>query len=247
MTLTAPVSIREDDGGSAKASRTSIVPHGTETTSRQVDDEATDTTNPHAKCAGPTRPVGTPHGPADERFDEQEGGGMAAVAKAESVSMPIEGRSGRMPIDRADEMKPLGDDPSDMAEKFQGDGTGGRRGGDKTDTSGAPEDEEDNLEWPTKLRNVSERKRAHSNRRSPKYSPGRPQVELDGPDGEADASGGSVHVEDTWDMPKNPRNASELERERSERRDEENSPREPRGQLREPDDEAVTSSSPHST
>ena len=41
-----------------------------ETASRQVNDEATDTSNPHAKCAGPTRPVGTLHDPADELFGE---------------------------------------------------------------------------------------------------------------------------------------------------------------------------------
>ena len=41
-----------------------------EMASRQVDDKATDTPNPHAKCAGPTRPVGTSHDPADKLFGE---------------------------------------------------------------------------------------------------------------------------------------------------------------------------------
>ena len=99
-----------------------------ETASQQVDDEATDTPNPHAKCAGPTRPVGTLHDPADELSGEQEGGGVAEF-EPEAVSMPIEGRSGQMPTDRADEAKPLGDGPSGMAKvrgaKVQGGGYGG--------------------------------------------------------------------------------------------------------------------------
>ena len=81
---------------------------------RQVDDKATDTPNPHAKCIGPTRPVGTSHDPADELFGEREGG-RVAESESESVSTPIEGRSGRMATDCADEPKELGDDPSDMA------------------------------------------------------------------------------------------------------------------------------------
>ena len=64
----------------------------TVTPKRQVDQsEATDTPNPHTKCAGPTRPVGTLHDPADEPSGMREGGG---VTKSESVSMLIEGRSG---------------------------------------------------------------------------------------------------------------------------------------------------------
>ena len=87
-----------------------------ETASRQVDDEATDTPNPHAKCAGPTRPVGKLHDPADELPGEREGGGVAeSESEPEAVSSPIEGRSGRMPTDRADEAKPLGDNPSGVA------------------------------------------------------------------------------------------------------------------------------------
>ena len=82
--------------------------------SRQVDDEATDTPNPHAKCAGPTRPVGTLHDLADKLFGEREGGRMAE-SESESVSTPIEGRSGRMATDHADKPKELGDDPSNMA------------------------------------------------------------------------------------------------------------------------------------
>ena len=60
---------------------------------RQVDDEATDTPNPHAKCAGPTRPVGTSHDPADELSGEREGGGVAE-SEPEPISTPIEGWSG---------------------------------------------------------------------------------------------------------------------------------------------------------
>ena len=79
----------------------------TETASQQVDDEATDTPNPHAKCTGPTRPVGTSHDPANELFGEREGG-RVAEPKPEAVSTPIEGRSSRMATDRADEPKELG-------------------------------------------------------------------------------------------------------------------------------------------
>ena len=50
--------------------RERIDDHETEMASQQVDDEATDTPNPHAKCAGPMRPVGTSHDPADELFGE---------------------------------------------------------------------------------------------------------------------------------------------------------------------------------
>ena len=89
-----------------------------ETASRQVNDKATDTPNPHAKCTGLTRPVGTLHDPADELSGEREGG-RVAKSEPEAVSMPIEGRSGRMPTDRADEAKPLGDGMSGVA-KVQG-------------------------------------------------------------------------------------------------------------------------------
>ena len=129
------------------------MPHGTETTSQQVDNEATDTMNPHAKCAGPTRPVETPHEPANKWFDKQEGGRMA---KAESVSTPIEGWSGQMPIDHTDDAKSLGDDPSDMAEESQGVGMGSKRGSDKTDTSGVSGNVEDVKKKPKKLSNASE-------------------------------------------------------------------------------------------
>ena len=102
-----------------------------ETASRQVDDEATDTPNPHAKCAGPTRPVGTSNDPVDELFGEQDGGGMA---KAEFVSTPIEGRSFRVATDCADEAKPAGEDLSDkasgMAEVQGGGYESGRGSGD---------------------------------------------------------------------------------------------------------------------
>ena len=80
-----------------------------EMASQQVNNKATDTPNPHAKCAGPTRPVGTSHDPADELSGMQEGGRVA-----ESEPEPIS-----MPTDHTDEAKPLGDNPSDMA-KVQG-------------------------------------------------------------------------------------------------------------------------------
>ena len=117
-----------------RRARERIDDHETEPAGRQVDDEATDTPNPHAKCAGPTRPVGTSHDPADKLSGKREGGGVA-----ESVSTPIEGRSGRMPTDRADEAKPLGDGPSGVAKvrgaKVQGGGYESGRDGTMNDAS----------------------------------------------------------------------------------------------------------------
>ena len=110
---------------------------------QQVDNEATDTPNPHAKCAGPTRPVGTSHDPADKLSGEREGGGVAE-SEPEAVSMPIEGRSGRMPTDRADEAKPLGDGPSSVVKvrgaKVQGGGYGGGRGSSDSTTNNASDE-----------------------------------------------------------------------------------------------------------
>ena len=120
----------------------------TKTAGQQVDDKAIDTPNPHAKCAGPTRPVGTSHDPADELSGEQEGGG---VSKSESVSMPIEGRSGRMATDRADKAKPLGDSPSGMVKmrgaKVQGGGYGGGRGSSDGMTNNASDESQQLLEF----------------------------------------------------------------------------------------------------
>jgi hypothetical protein len=42
---------------------------GTEMTSCQVNNKATDTLNPHVKCTGPTRPVSTLHDPANECWE----------------------------------------------------------------------------------------------------------------------------------------------------------------------------------
>ena len=80
--------------------------------------------------------MGTSHDPADELSGEREGGGVAEF-EPEAVSMPIEGWSGRMPTNRADEAKPLGNGPSGVAKvrgaKVQGGGYGGGRGsGDGT-------------------------------------------------------------------------------------------------------------------
>ena len=97
----------------------------------RINNKATDTPNPHAKCAGPTRPVGTSHDLANKLSGEREGGGVAE-SEPEAISTPIEGRSGRMPTDRADKAKPLGDNPSGVAKvrgaEAQGGGYGGGQG-----------------------------------------------------------------------------------------------------------------------
>ena len=115
--------------------------HETEMASRQVDDEATDTPNPHAKCTGPTRPVGTLHDPANELFGKREGGGMA---KAKSVSMLIEGWSGQVATNCADEVKLPGEDLSNKAS------------GHGADASRASGRAEETREKPKKLREASE-------------------------------------------------------------------------------------------
>jgi hypothetical protein len=125
--------IRTGDDDESRA-REHIDDRETETAGQSVDDEAADTPDPHAKCAEPTRPVGTSHDPADELFGEREGGGMG---KPESVNPPIEGRRGRMPTDRADEAKPLGDDPNGTMAKVQGGGCRGGRGSGNSATNDA--------------------------------------------------------------------------------------------------------------
>ena len=56
------------------------------------------------------------------------------------------------------------------------------------DTSGAPGRDRDDRKQPMKLQTTSERINESSKRRTRKYSPGRAQVELGDPCGEADAS-----------------------------------------------------------
>jgi hypothetical protein len=123
--------IRTSDDEESQA-RERIDDRETEMASQPVDDEAADTPDPHAKCAEPTRPVGTSHDPADELPGERED-----VEESESVSMPIEGRSGRMATDRADEPRSLGDDPSDMLETPEGGGTDCGQGSGDDATNGA--------------------------------------------------------------------------------------------------------------
>jgi hypothetical protein len=288
----------------------------TKTASQPVDDEATDTPDPHAKCAELTRPVGMPHEPADELFGEREG----ASGEPESISPPIEGRSGRIPTDRADERKLPGDDLNGMA-KFRGakdrvEGSTTRHSvlieerGSATarirstttadendqhdeaivddlpedssvspeppeppddpakrrtqspsvelegermtaascdvepaegepDASVVPEHVEDDCERQMKLRNKSECVGERWKPRCRKNSPGRPQVELDDPDDEADVLAASGRVEDDWKQPKNLRNASEHERKRSKRRSREDSPDKARGDPDRPDGETA--------
>jgi hypothetical protein len=59
------------------------------------------------------------------------------MGKPESVNLPIEGQRGRMPTDRADEAKPLGDDLNGTMAKVQGGGCRGGRGSGDSATNDA--------------------------------------------------------------------------------------------------------------
>ena len=196
MTLTAPVSSRKDDGESAKASHTSIVPHGTEMASRQVNNEPTDTMNSHAKSAGPMRPVGTSHDPANKLFGKREGGGMA---NAESVSTPIEGRSGRVATDCADEAKLPGEDLSDKASgmaKVQGGGYGGGRG------SGQPANESsDSPEPPKPPEDPAQRRTESSSLALEGERRAASSCDVECTRAQADASGAPGRDQDNWKRP----------------------------------------------
>ena len=86
----------------------------------------------------------------------------------------------------------------------------------------------------------------HSKRKSLKCSPEKLLVELDDPDDKADTLAASRNIENVKKSPKKLWNASELQRECSEQRVDENSPEGSRDKLREPDEEAVIPDCPHS-
>ena len=93
------------------------------------------------------------------------------MAKAKSVSTPIEGQSGQIEIDCTDEAKLLDDNPSNMAKSHR-DGMGSERdSGNGMDTLGAPERNKDDWEWLMKLCNISEHFSEHLKQIDQKYLP----------------------------------------------------------------------------
>ena len=76
VSLAATTSSHEDDGDSAKARHTSVVPQEPEPASQVVADTTADAVNPNATSTGPTRPEDKSYNPPD---------------KAQSIS--LEGRS----------------------------------------------------------------------------------------------------------------------------------------------------------
>jgi hypothetical protein len=109
----------------------------------------------------------------------------------------------------------------------------------QADASGAPEDDGDDRERPTKLQTTLERVRESSERKGRDDSPREARVEQNDPDSEADASAASGSVEDVQKKPKNLRNASEHERKCSKRRSREVSPDKARGDPDRPDGETA--------
>ena len=95
------------------------------------------------------------------------------------------------------------------------------------------------MKKPKKLQNMSEQIQQHPKGRTQENSPRRPQAKLDDLDDEADLLAVSGRVKDDWKEPMKLPDMSELKRERSEQRDEEDSPRRPPDELVNPDDEAV--------
>ena len=93
--------------------------------------------------------------------------------------------------------KAKGCEDSPMAGRVEQNDPGG-----KADASGMPEDDEDDWDMPTKLRNTSEHVNESSKRRSRKYSPCRPGGEPDEPGAETAVSG------DIHDLQKRPRTVS---------------------------------------
>ena len=117
--------------------------------------------------------------------------------------------------------------------------------GGKADASGTPEDDEDDWDMLTKLRNTSERVNESSKRRNREYSPGWTQVESDDPDDDAVVSTTSGSIEDVGMRPKKLSNASERERKRSKRRSRKDSPGRPGGEPDEPRAETAVSGDIH--
>ena len=117
--------------------------------------------------------------------------------------------------------------------------------GGKADASGTPEDDEDDWDMLTKLRNTSERVNESSKRRNREYSPGWTQVESDDPDDDAVVSTMSGSIEDVGMRPKKLSNASERERKRSKRRSRKDSAGRPGGEPDEPRAETAVSGDIH--
>ena len=66
MSLAASASSHEDDGDSAKAHRTSVMPQDPEPASQMVTNTTADAMNPNATRAEPTRPEDASYNPPDQ-------------------------------------------------------------------------------------------------------------------------------------------------------------------------------------
>ena len=77
MSLAASASSHEDDGDSAKARRTSVVPQEPQLASQVVADTTADATNPDVTSAKPTRPEGASYNPPDQLPSTSLKGGRA--------------------------------------------------------------------------------------------------------------------------------------------------------------------------
>ena len=111
--------------------------------------------------------------------------------------------------------------------------------GGKADASGTPEDDEDDLDMPTKLRTMSECVSESSKTKGRKYLPGRTKVEPGDPGCEADASAAPWSIKRVLKKPKKLSNTSERERKRSKRRSRQHSPGRPGEEPDEPGGETV--------
>ena len=118
--------------------------------------------------------------------------------------------------------------------------------GDNADALTASETVKDVWKRPKKLGKALKRVRKRSEWSSQQNSPSRAPDEPNDPDGVADASAPSGHVEDSRNRPKAAQNASERVGKRSERRTREHSPYGPQVDPNDPGDEADTSVAPWS-
>ena len=90
MSLTASTSSQEDDSKDVEAHRTSVVPHRTQTASRQVTDMTTDTMNLNVTHAEPTRPEGESYNPPDKAQSISLKGRRTGASDELSAQVPVD-------------------------------------------------------------------------------------------------------------------------------------------------------------
>ena len=97
MSLAATASSHEDDGDSAKARRTSVVPQEPQLAGQQVNDTTADATNPNATRAEPTRPEGESYGPPDEVPSPPLEGRRTGASDELSAEVPVDESTSTQP------------------------------------------------------------------------------------------------------------------------------------------------------